>query len=77
MKKLGWKYWVALVLVVVGLGFLFWGVHIYMSYPGLRELMKVARHGALLQYGVGIGCMVVSWTILTFFMKKNGRKTKI
>lgn len=77
MKKLGWKFWVALGLIILGLVFIFWGAHIYMSYPGLKELMKVARHTAILQYGVGIGCMIVAWIMLTFFMKKSGRKTKI
>lgn len=71
MKKLGWKYWLTLGLIVIGLVFIFWGAHIYSSYPGLKELMKLARHTAILQYSIGVGCLIVSWVIFQFFLKKR------
>ena len=79
MKNLEWNYWVALVLIVLGLGFLFWGAHIYMSYPGLKEIIRAARHTALLQYGLGMVCVIGSWVVLKLVKKrkKSGRKTKI
>lgn len=77
MIKLGWKYWVSLGLIVVGLVFIFWGAHIYSTYPGMKELMKSARHAAHVQYIMGAVCLIISWIILKFFIKKRGKKTKI
>jgi drug/metabolite transporter (DMT)-like permease len=74
MKKLGWNYWVALVLVVVGLVFIFWGAHIYMSYPGLKDLMKLARHTAHVQYLIGLSCLIVGWIVLTYLKVKLKKK---
>ena len=71
MKKLGWKYWVALVLVLTGLFFIFWGAHIYMSYPGLKDLMRLARHTAHVQYIIGAVCLTVAWITLGFYKKKK------
>lgn len=70
MKKLKWNYWVALVLVVIGLFFIFWGAHIYMTYSGMKELMKLARHAAHVQYIIGAVCLTMSWIVLGFY-KKN------
>lgn len=69
MKKLGLGYWLAFIAMLIGLGFIIWGAIIYTSYPGMRAIMRAARHAAELQYIIGIACIIGSWIFLKFVNK--------